>query len=144
MIRLSKRQRDEADRLPGIELVVPYPVALCPPALGVDVEIDATPAEYAAAERTIDLPPARADRRYPRGPPAAAAMPDSSRPADALASRHSPREERRSPAEAVNHAATRPLRGSRNSAHATFRYSPMFAHLAKASRSARLRSKTIT
>ena len=33
MIRLSKRQRGEADRVGGIELILPYPSHLTPPSL---------------------------------------------------------------------------------------------------------------
>lgn len=46
---LSARQRKSADRVGGIELILPYPEDLPPPALGINEECDATPAERQAA-----------------------------------------------------------------------------------------------
>lgn len=45
MIRLSKRQRGEADRVGGIELILPYPSHLTPPSLDEDEECEARLAE---------------------------------------------------------------------------------------------------
>lgn len=50
---LSARQRKEADRVGGIELVLPYPSGMTPPALDLDEECDARPAEITAAHRMI-------------------------------------------------------------------------------------------
>lgn len=50
---LSRRQIKAADRVPGIELMLPWPAALPPPDLALDEERDATPRERAAAEAAL-------------------------------------------------------------------------------------------
>lgn len=51
---LSNRQAKEADRVGGIELIVLWPLTLGPePALDIDHEREATPAERAYAERLV-------------------------------------------------------------------------------------------
>lgn len=46
---ISARQRKAADRVGGIELILPYPADLHPPDINIDEECDATPAEHQAA-----------------------------------------------------------------------------------------------
>lgn len=51
---LSRRQIKEADRVGGIELMLPWPAGLRPPTdLGDDEERPATPREHAAAIATV-------------------------------------------------------------------------------------------
>jgi len=51
---LSRRQAKEADRVGGIELMIPYPAALGPgPKLDDDEECEASPAERACAEQLL-------------------------------------------------------------------------------------------
>ena len=72
-IRLSKRQIGDADRIGGIELMIPWPPELPPPQLGEDMERDTTAAEHALAEqlvlpacRTADLVPVHSRAMYVR------------------------------------------------------------------------------
>lgn len=52
-ITLSHRQRKEADRVGGIELIVPYPAGTTPHELDEDEECDASPDEAAAAHQAV-------------------------------------------------------------------------------------------
>lgn len=53
-LTLSRSQCKAADRVGGIELLIPWPADLGPaPALDLDYERDATPAERAYAERLV-------------------------------------------------------------------------------------------
>lgn len=52
-IRLSRRQIKEADRIGGVELIIPYPSHMTPPKLREGEEADATAAELAYARQAL-------------------------------------------------------------------------------------------
>jgi hypothetical protein len=53
-IQLSRRQAKEADRVGGIELLLPWPSGLPVRRLGDDERVEANVAEIAAAHRLVD------------------------------------------------------------------------------------------